>query len=114
MGGASNKINMFKNNDERQIRVIIDYINNLPIPESRWPEREFLKASYALWAANEILVVALSDVDNTPLHAIEEFKCMVGKFAQKVTPYDDRGFIFDVAYDVATDISDILYGMIYP
>ena len=100
--------------DERQIRVIIDYINNLPTPESRWPEKEFLKASYTLWAANEILVYALSDMENTPFRSVEEFKCMVGKFAQKPTPYDDRSYIFEIAYDVATDISDILYGMIYP
>lgn len=100
-------------NDERQIRAIVDYIHNLPEPESRWPEKEFVKASYTLWAANEILVAVLNNTEWTPMRSVEEFKCLVGKYAQKVTPYDDRGMIFNIAYDVATDISDILYGMIY-
>lgn len=97
--------------DERQIRVIIEYINNLPEPESRWPKREFDKASFTLWAANEILVRVLANRYATPMRTVEEFKCQVGKYAQKPTPYDDRSFIFETAYNVATDISDIIYGM---
>ena len=98
--------------DERMIRVIMEYINDIDEPDIGWPEIEFAKASYSRWAASEILVLALANHDWTPLRAVEEFKSMVGKCMLKPTHYTDVTEMFRIAYDTAVDISDILYAMV--
>ena len=97
--------------DERMIRVIMDYITDIGEPEANWPEKEFAKVSYSRWAASQILVLALSTPDWSPMRAVEEFKTKVGGFMLKPTYNSDVTEIFRIAYETAIDLSDILYAM---
>lgn len=98
--------------DERQIRAIIEYIEDIGEPEAKWPKKEFEMVSYSRWAANTILASILSHPDWTPIRAVEEFKYLMSKYLYKPTNYLEVELIFQSAYDTATDISDILMAMI--
>jgi hypothetical protein len=98
--------------DERQIRAVIEYIEDMGEPGVKWPKREFEMLSYSRWAANTILASILAHPNWTPIRATEEFKYEMSKYLYKPTNYTDVEIIFQSAYDTATDISDILMAMI--
>ena len=89
--------------ETNMIHAIQEYIFNIGEPES----------IYSRWAADEILRFVLSHLEWTPMRSVEEYKCLVGKRAAIKTNHEDADYIFEVAYSVACDISDILYAMSY-
>lgn len=97
--------------DKRQIRVIIEYLNNFPDPQITWPKKEFERVSTSRWATNEILVFVLSHTDWTVMKSVECFKKKVSRYARRMIRYEEVSEIFDTAYEVACDISDILNAM---
>lgn len=97
--------------DQRMINVIVEYIGNLPEPTSSWPPGYFKAASYEKTAANELLAMVLAHPEWTVIRSVEEFKDMVSDFIRKATYYEDVTYMFEVAYEVASNISDILMAM---
>lgn len=99
--------------ETRMINAIREYIADLGEPEPGWPAKEFNRVSYSSWAATEILAMVLAHADWTPMRAVEEFKTMVAPYGWRNTYNTDANEIFRTAYQVACDISDILYAMNY-
>lgn len=99
--------------ETKMIHAIEEYLFDLGEPEPGWPTKEFERVAYSRWAADEILRFVLSHLDWTPMKSVEVFKCQVGKYAQVKTNHEDADYIFEIAYHVASDISDILYAMNY-
>lgn len=97
--------------DQRMINVIVEYIDNLPEPTSSWPPGYFREASYEKTAANEILATVLAHPEWTVIRSVEEFKDMVSNFSLKATHYEEVTYMFEVAMEVASNISDILMAM---
>lgn len=98
--------------DERQIRTIVDYIEEyLPEPGPGWPKKEFERASYSRYAANRILQLLYEHPEWSAMRAVEEFRYTMSKYMYKPTNYPEIHGIFQAAYDVATDLSDILMAM---
>lgn len=99
-------------NDERMINIIIEYMEGIPIPTSSWPQNKFREASYWRSSAEEILTYVLAHPDWSVIRSVEEFREMVGEFMKKATHYEEATIIFEVAYEAALDISDILMAMV--
>ena len=100
--------------DERQIRVIIDYISEyLPEPQSTWPKKEFERVAYCRWAANEILKSLYNNPNWTAIRVVEEFKCQMGNYIMKSksTHFPEASIHCEYAYEVACDIEEILMAM---
>lgn len=77
-------------------------------PESyRINSAQFMFQSYKKWALNELLLYLLIRRDENPIERVEEFRYQMDVAATSATT-DDRNFMFSVAYDVASDILDIL------
>lgn len=98
--------------DERQIRAIIEYIEDIGEPQERWPKKEFEMVAYSKWAADTILTEALAHPDMTPVRVVEEFKYKMSKLIHIHPEYPEVQLIFQSAYDTATDIGDILIAML--
>lgn len=98
--------------EERQIRAIIEYIEDIGEPQPKWPKVEFEMVSYSKWAAEQILSSALAHPEWSPIRAVEEFKYMVNSCMRKKLNYPEIELIFQSAYDTATDIGDILMAML--
>jgi hypothetical protein len=97
--------------DRSVINAIVEYRENLGELASSWPEMEFDRVAYSRWAADEIIINILSHTDWTPMQATEDFRGRVEKHMCVVTNFSEANFIFDIAYDVACDIIDILIAM---
>ena len=97
--------------DERMINIIVEYMEGVPIPTASWPESQFREASYSRSAADEILKFVLAHQEWSVVRSVEEFRGMVTKFMEKPTYHDDATYVFNVAYRISLDISDILMAM---
>lgn len=97
--------------EERAICAIQEYGHDINRP-SNWPPYYFAQASYSRWATEEIIVYILSHVNLTPLEAVEEFRNLMDDYATRDKCDKQNSYIFSVAYDVATDIYDILLTMV--
>lgn len=100
--------------DERQINAIIEYMDNVPIPTSNYPDGLFRDHSYTRWAAEELLIYVLAHNDWTVMKSVESFKKKMRHYSEisMNSHYGcDIAPIFDFAMIVANDISDILYAM---
>ena len=99
--------------DRTFINVIIEYRENVAEPMPSWPRRDFAKASYTRWAADQIIACILNHTDWPVMRCIEDFKYRVSKYMLKSSNYNEEANeIFRVAYETASDISDILYAML--
>ena len=98
--------------EERAICAIQEYRYDINHPSSNWPPYYFAQASYSRWAAEEIIVYILSHVNLTPLEAVEEFRNLMDDYATRDRYDKQNSYIFSVAYDIATDIYDILLAMV--
>ena len=98
--------------DQRMVNVIREYIATLPDPASSWPNIEFDRMSYTRWAADEILIYVLANPNLSVYHAVEDMKA---SFEVYMTMQDmfkyEINFIFEIAYETAEDILDILSAM---
>lgn len=98
--------------DDRMIRVIKEYAYSyLDHLSADWPESEFKRVAYSRWAVNEILALIYLNPSWTPMRAVEEYKSMVESFYLMPTNYKDMEEIFNIAFSVASDLSDILEAM---
>lgn len=97
--------------DRTIINMIVEYRESLGEPTSSWPEMEFDKVAYSRWAADEIIINILAHTDWTAMRSVEDFRGRVEKYMCIVTNYSEANFIFDIAYEVACDIIDILNAM---
>lgn len=68
---------------------------------------KFQEASYKRWAAREIRDYLDRHRKHEPINAVEEFRYSMDQFACS-TKNPRKNFMFSVAYDVATDILDML------
>lgn len=98
--------------DQRMINVIREYIASLDEPLSKkWPEMEFDKASYSMWAASEVLVYVLANPDKTVIRCVEEISDMFMQYSCRSFHISEANFIFEIAHQTASDILEILYAM---
>lgn len=87
---------------DESIKIIKDYISELPKPRGYMDKHRFQQASYSHWAAEEILEKVRENRDTPAVIIIEQF-------ARKMTMYSCRAGIrgcygFAVAVDVAQDL----------
>ena len=101
--------------EERQVQAITEYYHTFGDPAEYWPKLEFERVAYSRWAIDEMLIMIYSHLDWTPMRAVEEFKNLMRDFAnmtfEKDFGHGDMNQIFETAYDVACDVSDILAAM---
>ncbi len=90
--------------NEEAVMIIHDYINkNLFAPAGDWPEYQFEKRSYEIWAANEILNRIIETPELDPLLAILYFRYQMTTLAG-IREDSDAEFIFITARDIADKI----------
>lgn len=100
------------NSEARKISAIRDYRSDINEPDPRWPDIEFKRASHSRWAVDEILKKIITDTDKTVMQNVVEFKNQMLDYSSKTSMYhEDIQFIFDIAYEVAIDIEDIICAM---
>lgn len=99
--------------DERQVRVIIDYASEyLPEPQPAWPKAEFERLAYSRWAVSKIVKLLYENPDKTPMRIVIEFKCQMGEYVQKTTNYPEALKHCKYGYEVACDLEEILTAML--
>ncbi len=98
--------------DNRVVSAIEDYIFDLTDPQRNWPKYYFKKVSFSRCAAREILkLVKRTSSLQKSIDVISDFSVKMKNFASLDHDVKDDAQIFFVAYEVATDILDILNAM---
>lgn len=98
--------------DNRVVSAIEDYIYDLTDPQRSWPKYYFRQRSFSRYAAGEILtLVKKASSFQESIDAVTDFGIKMKSFA--IMDHDDKNDaqIFSVAYEVTTDILDILNAM---
>lgn len=103
--------------DQRFNNAIAEYYYMFNDPQAHWPMLEFNRVAYARSAVSQLELYIMGHPEMSIIQAVESFKGIVGEWMCLQTKYNDANFItetncFEVAYEVACDISDILGGMI--
>ena len=98
--------------DERMMLIIREYRADLGEPTYKWPDMEFEKNAYARWATDELMLFIKLHMDQPIMWSIETFKSMMARYMCRSTNYSEANFIFEIAYEVTCDISDIIEAMI--
>lgn len=100
--------------DERVRAAIKEYYRDkLFAPGKNWPEYYFKQRSYSRWAAKEVLRRIRRNPRVTAIETVEDFIDEVVEYREISSAHwnkDDR-LVFEAAYNVATDILDILIAM---
>lgn len=97
--------------NSRAMTAIEAYMFDLFEPDRNWPEHEFRRRSYEIWAATEILNIVECHPYISPYRLVGDFACKTAKFSRMDHDNKSNNFIFSTAHDVATDILDILRAM---
>lgn len=98
--------------DNRIVLAIEDYIFDLIDPQRNWPKHYFKQASFSRWAAEEILkLVKRASSLQESIDVVADFSIKMKNFALMDHDDKDDARIFYVAYEVGTDILDILNAM---
>lgn len=92
------------------LNVIQEYISNLEEPIMNLPAAYLSQSSYSLWAANEIFVYVLAHNELTPIEAVDAFVRQMDDYRKGRC--EDKNKIFNIAYDVAREIHNILVAMV--
>lgn len=98
--------------DNRIVSAIEDYIFDLTDPQRNWPTYYFKQVSFSRCAGREILkLVKKTSSFQESIDMVADFSIKMKDFAS--LDHDDKSDaqIFSVAYEVATDILDILNAM---
>lgn len=96
-------------NKDYILSVIKDYADEyLKVPQRRLSRGDFEQRSYQRWAVDEILRAIEKSNSAPPIVAVEDFIRKMDEFSCK---NHRTSIIFSVAYDVATDILDLLIAM---
>lgn len=98
--------------DQRMVNAIREYRASLSDPEKNWPDSEFDRLSYYRWGLDEILCNVLAHPEWTVIRAVEDMKDQFYKFSMVSTSFYEANYIFEVAYNAASDMSDILNAMV--
>lgn len=95
--------------DEQIMSIIKEFRAGMPVPSSpKWPDIEFDKAAYSLWAADELIMYIQDHREIGVYKAIYAFKDMMLDYSCVLTHYSDANFMFDVAHDLVESILDVL------
>lgn len=98
--------------DNRVVSAIEDYIFDLTDPQRNWPEHYFRQASFSRCAGGEILrLVKRTSSLQESIDMVADFSVKMKDFASLDHADKKDAQIFSVAYEVATDILDILNAM---
>ena len=98
--------------DSRQLSIIREYRSGINDPDSRWPDIEFKRASYSQWAVDEIMLLIISHPERNVLQNVVWFKNKMLECSSETSMYhEDVRFIFEIAFEVAVDIEDIITGI---
>ena len=98
--------------DGRMLQIIREYRANINDPESNWPKIEFERASYSKWAVDEIIRLIMENPEVSVLATVNNYKNMMYQFAKNTSCYhEDVKFIFELAWEVASDIEDQITGI---
>lgn len=77
-------------------------------PKTYWMDStKFAYRSYQKWALDEIRLYLLIRSDQNPIERIEDFRYQMDVAATRATT-DSCNFMFSIAYDVASDVLDVL------
>jgi len=98
--------------DNRIVSAIEDYIFDLTDPQRNWPTYYFKQVSFSRCAGREILkLVKEASSLQESIDMVADFGIKMRDFAS--LDHDDKrdAQIFYIAYEVATDILDILNAM---
>jgi hypothetical protein len=99
--------------DGRMLSMIREYRAGINEPDARWPEIEFNRAAYSRWAVDEILMLIVDHPEMSVLQVVNSFKNMMHEYSKYTSCYnEDAKFIFDLAWEVASDIEDQITGML--
>ena len=90
------------------VKILENYIIDLPEPGLKGKGYVFLQESYTRWAAEELLKDILENESVDPVIVVESFRKKVDRYSTMNT---NTSYMFSVAYDVATNILDILLGI---
>lgn len=98
--------------DNRVVSAIEDYIFDFTDPQRNWSKNYFKKVSFSRCAGREILKLAKGTASlHESIDAVAGFAIKMKKFASLSHSDHSDAQIFSVAYEVATDILDILNAM---
>lgn len=97
--------------DQRMIDAIREYRASLSDPEGNWPDSEFDKMSYYRWGVDEVLINVLAHPEWTVAKAVDDIRNRFYEYSAMSTSYYEANYIFEIAYNAATDISDIIFAM---
>lgn len=89
------------------IRHHIRKMYRKPLHSERLDRTKYQHRVYMNWAANEIESYIDRHRNWEPINAVEEFRYMMDKLACSAKD-SKKNFMFSTAYDVATDILDVL------
>ena len=94
------------------IAAILEYKENLNQPVTAYPQVQFTQSSYSHWAVDEILMYIFVHLNLTPVQAVERFRSKMNYYSTMQDKVDsEANCIFSIAYDVATNILDVLIAM---
>lgn len=98
--------------DNRIVSAIEDYIFDLTDPQRNWPKYYFKQVSFSRCAGREILkLVKKASSLQESIALVADFSIKMKDFAMLNHTDKNDAQIFYVAYEVATDILDILNAM---
>lgn len=98
--------------DDRIVSAVEDYIFDLTDPQRNWPTYYFKQVSFSRCAGGEILkLVKETSSLQEAIDIVANFGTKMKDFASFDHTDKDDAQIFYVAYEVATDILDILNAM---
>ncbi|QJU22528.1 hypothetical protein HLY09_25690 [Enterocloster bolteae] len=92
---------------ERVILIIEDYIFDFTEPQRSWDKHWFKEVSYQRWAGNELLNCIRKNPEQDPIDIISDFATKTREFSMKDHADKRDRQIFNVAYEIATDILEI-------
>lgn len=94
--------------NDKAILVVRDYIAKLKLPYNEWRKPYFEQASYAIWAANEVLRSIENNKSIPPIMVVEDFIRKMDAFSC-INANNSR--MFSIAHDTAQDILDVFLGI---
>lgn len=92
---------------EQIILIIEDYILDFTEPQRSWDKHWFKEVSYQRWAGNELLNCIRKNPEQDPIDIISDFATKTREFSMKDHADKRDRQIFNVAYEIATDILEI-------
>ena len=91
------------------------YEMDLYFPKSSFYIKDFTKASYSVWAIDELKRYIVGRLYPKKSGSVEDFIIFVGDFRRMMNRFSkinpDNNFMFSVAVGISTDVLDLLHAM---